>query len=44
MAEYLAAHLGEPLRNFGVGGYGVYQAYRRLVREERPPRGPPTWS
>ena len=21
--EYLAAHLGEPLRNFGVGGFGV---------------------
>ena len=23
--EYLAAHLCEPIRNFGVGGYGVYQ-------------------
>src|SRR5688572_24452112 len=33
--EYLAAHLGEPIRNFGVGGYGVYQAYRRLRREEQ---------
>lgn len=22
--EYLAAHFGEPMRNFGVGGYGVY--------------------
>jgi len=33
--EYLAAHLGEPIRNFGVGGYGVYQAYRRMVRTER---------
>jgi len=22
--EYLAAHLGEPVRNFGMGGYGVY--------------------
>ncbi len=32
--EYLAAHLGEPVRNFGVGGYGVYQAYRRMRREE----------
>lgn len=32
--EYLAAHLGEPIRNFGVGGYGVYQAYQRLLREE----------
>ncbi len=35
--EYLAAHLGEPIRNFGVGGYGVYQAYRRLLREEATP-------
>ncbi len=33
--EYLAAHLGEPIRNFGVGGYGVYQSYIRLLREER---------
>jgi len=33
--EYLAAHLGEPVRNFGMGGYGVYQAYRRMVRTER---------
>jgi hypothetical protein len=32
--EYLAAHLGEPLRNYGVGGYGVYQAYLRMLREE----------
>jgi hypothetical protein len=24
--EYLAGHLGEPIRNFGMGGYGVYQA------------------
>ena len=32
--EYLAAHLGEPIRNYGVGGYGAYQAYRRLLREE----------
>ena len=33
--EYLAAHLGEPIRNFGMGGFGVYQAYRRLIRTER---------
>lgn len=33
--EYLAAHLGEPVRNFGMGGYGVYQAYRRMVRTEK---------
>ncbi len=32
--EYLAAHLGEPIRNFGMGGYGVYQSYRRMLREE----------
>ena len=33
--EYLAGHLGEPIRNFGVGGYGVYQAYRRMLRTEQ---------
>ena len=33
--EYLAAHLGEPIRNFGVGGFGVYQAYRRLTQIEQ---------
>lgn len=33
--EYLAAHFGEPIRNFGVGGYGVYQAYRRMLRTEK---------
>ena len=32
--EYLAAHLGEPIRNFGVGGYGFYQAVRRMLCEE----------
>jgi hypothetical protein len=32
--EYLAAHLEEPIRNFGVGGYGVYQAGLRLSRTE----------
>jgi hypothetical protein len=37
--EYLAGHLGEPIRNFGVGGYGVYQAYRRMIREERTSHG-----
>jgi hypothetical protein len=37
--EYLAAHLGEPIRNFGMGGYGVYQAYRRMIREERTEHG-----
>ena len=33
--EVLAAHLGEAIRNFGVGGFGVYQAYRRMLREEQ---------
>ena len=37
--EYLAAHLGEPIRNFGIGGYGVYQAFRRMVREEQTEHG-----
>jgi len=32
--EILAAHYCEPVRNFGVGGFGVYQAYRRLLRNE----------
>jgi hypothetical protein len=32
--SYLAGHLGEPIRNWGVGGFGVYQAYRRLLRTE----------
>jgi hypothetical protein len=33
--EVLARHLGEPLRNYGIGGYSVYQAYLRMLREER---------
>ena len=37
--EYLAGHLGEPIRNFGMGGFGVYQAYRRMLREERSDHG-----
>lgn len=32
--EILAAHFCEPIRNFGIGGFGVYQAYRRLLRTE----------
>jgi hypothetical protein len=32
--EYLAGHLGEPVQNFGMGGFGVYQAYRRLIKRE----------
>lgn len=37
--EYLAGHLGEPIRNFGMGGFGVYQAYRRMTREEQTDHG-----
>jgi len=33
--EYLAAHVQEPVRNYGVGGYSVYQAYRRMLKVER---------
>jgi len=33
--ERLAAHFGEPIRNFGIGGFGVWQAYRRLLRHEQ---------
>jgi hypothetical protein len=33
--EVLAAHLGEPLRNFGTGAYSVYLAYLRMKREEK---------
>ena len=33
--EYLAAHFGEPVGNFGVANHGVYQAYRRMRRVER---------
>ena len=39
--ECLAAHLGEPIGNFGVGGYGVYQAYRRMLRTEATEIGTP---
>ena len=28
--EYLAAHLQESIRNYGIGGHSVYQAYRRM--------------
>ena len=37
--EYLAAHIGEPIGNYGVGGFGVYQAYRRLKRAEETDEG-----
>ncbi len=36
--EVLARHLIEPIRNFGVGAWSVYQAYlRMLIEEERVP-------
>jgi hypothetical protein len=38
--EVLAAHLQEPVRNFGIGGWSVYQAYLRMLKEEqRAPAG-----
>lgn len=33
--EVLAGHLGEPVRNYGIGGYSVYQAWLRMQREEQ---------
>ncbi|MCI0361867.1 MAG: hypothetical protein L0211_25580 [Planctomycetaceae bacterium] len=33
--ESLAAHLGEPVRNYGIGAYSVYQEYLRMLREEK---------
>jgi hypothetical protein len=39
--EVLAAHFGEPIQNFGIGGHGVYQAYRRLIHMEETERGAP---
>ncbi len=33
--EVLAAHLLEPVRNFGVGCWSVYQAYLRMLKEEK---------
>ena len=32
--EVLAAHLVEPVRNYGIGGYSVYQTYLRMKKEE----------
>ena len=32
--EFLGAHLREPVKNFGVGGYSVHQAFRRMQRVE----------
>lgn len=32
--EVLAAHFCEPISNYGIGGFGVYQAYRRMLDVE----------
>jgi hypothetical protein len=37
--ERLAAHFGEPIRNFGCGGHGFNQAFRRMMRMEDSPVG-----
>lgn len=39
--ETLAAHFCEPIRNFGIGGFGVYQACRRMQEVESGPLGAP---
>jgi hypothetical protein len=39
--EILAAHFCEPIRNFGIGGFGVYQAYLRLLHIEATDLGTP---
>jgi hypothetical protein len=39
--EALAAHFCEPIRNFGIGGFGVYQACRRMREVESGPLGAP---
>jgi len=38
--EVLANHLGEPVRNYGIGGYSVYQSYRRMLLEEEQTSAP----
>ncbi len=35
--ETLAAHFGEPVRNYGIGGYGAYQALLRMRKHEADP-------
>ncbi|MGB8212109.1 MAG: hypothetical protein WCE68_00995 [Anaerolineales bacterium] len=32
--ERLAAHFGEPIRNYGIGGHSVFTAYKRAMRVE----------
>jgi len=33
--ERLAAHIGEPIRNFGIGGHSVFTAYTRAMKIEQ---------
>lgn len=33
--EVLAANIQEPVKNFGIGGWSVYQAYLRMLKEEK---------
>ncbi len=33
--EVLAANFQEPVRNFGIGGWSLYQAYLRMLKEEK---------
>jgi hypothetical protein len=33
--EVLAGNLQEPVKNFGIGGWSVYQAYLRMLKEEK---------
>lgn len=33
--EVLSAHIQEPVKNFGIGGWSVYQAYLRMLKEEK---------
>lgn len=39
--EVLAAHFCEPIRNYGIGGFGVYQAAQRLLEIEGTDLGAP---
>jgi hypothetical protein len=32
--EVIAAHIQEPVRNYGIGGWSSYQAYLRMLKEE----------
>ena len=33
--EVMAGHIQEPVKNFGIGGWSVYQAYLRMLKEEK---------